>query len=165
MVSYVFVTVGTTKFDKLVKSVTDPEVINALKKRGCRHIKLQIGNGLMPENDKLSNEIKIEFYRFKESIREDIENADLVISHGGAGCCIETLEAGKPLVAVINEDLMNNHQIEVASKLSEGGYLYSTNCDNLSYVIENADFAKLKKFPKRDPNLFAKSLDVIMGFC
>lgn len=119
----------------------------------------------MPENDKLNQDIKIEFYRFKESIREDIENADLVISHGGAGCCIETLEAGKPLIAVINEDLMNNHQIEVASKLSEGGYLYSTICDNLAHIIENADFTKLKKFPKRDPNLFAKSLDVIMGFC
>ena len=138
--------------------------LQALKKRGCRRIKLQIGNGSTPGNERLIHDMKIEFYTFKDSIKEDIEKADLVISHAGAGCCIETLEAGKPLVAVINDELMNNHQIEVASKLCEGGYLYSTNCDNLSNIIENADFSKLKMFPKRDPNLFAKSLDIIMGF-
>lgn len=59
---------------------------------------------------------------------------------------------------------MNNHQLEVASKLSDSGYLYSATCETLASVIDNADFTKLKVFPKRDPTLFAKSLDIIMGF-
>jgi len=41
---------------------------------------------------------------------------------------LEVLGAGKPLVVVINEDLMANHQMELASKLFDEGHLFYSNC-------------------------------------
>ena len=44
----------------------------------------------------------------------------------GAGCIVESLSLGKPLVVVINDELMNNHQTELARQLSDGGHLLYT---------------------------------------
>ena len=51
------------------------------------------------------------------------ENADLIISHAGAGSCLEALENRRRLLVVINESLMDNHQIELACALKECNYL------------------------------------------
>jgi UDP-N-acetylglucosamine transferase subunit ALG13 len=50
-------------------------------------------------------------------LQDKIEQADLVISHCGAGILLEALRANKPYqkkaqtkcIAVVNETLMNNH--------------------------------------------------------
>jgi len=50
-----------------------------------------------------------------------------VVYFEGAGSCMEVLAASKPLVVVINEDLMDNHQLELAQQLyNDGHVLYST---------------------------------------
>ncbi|KFQ01869.1 Putative bifunctional UDP-N-acetylglucosamine transferase and deubiquitinase ALG13, partial [Leptosomus discolor] len=67
-------------------------------------------------------------FRFKDSLAQDLERADLVISHAGAGSCLETLEKGKPLIVVINEKLMDNHQLELAKQLHRGGHVLCCNC-------------------------------------
>lgn len=48
--------------------------------------------------------------------------------HTGAGSCLEVLGANKPLVVVINEELMNNHQVELADQLSSDGHLFYCTC-------------------------------------
>jgi hypothetical protein len=45
------------------------------------------------------------------------------VSHAGAGTCLEALEAGKPLLVVVNDFLADNHQRELAVKLKEVGYV------------------------------------------
>ena len=42
-----------------------------------------------------------------------------MISHAGAGTCIEVLQAGKTLAVIVNDSLMDNHQVELAEKLAE----------------------------------------------
>ena len=53
---------------------------------------------------------------------DDLREASLVLSHAGAGSILETLSLRKFLVVVVNEELINNHQYELASKMAEEGY-------------------------------------------
>lgn len=137
----VFVTVGTTKFDELIASVTEYSTLEALKNNGYSSMILQIGHGnFLPEE---SDVIKISHYRFKPDIGPDMCNSDLVISHGGAGSIMQALGLGKPLLVVINEKLMDNHQYELAEKLYEEKRLYYTTCTKLCNCIENLDLSLL----------------------
>lgn len=55
----------------------------ALKARGYERLVLQVGRGsVLPAADSCAH-ISLEAFRFKDSIAEDIKQADLVISHAG----------------------------------------------------------------------------------
>uniref|UniRef100_A0A669PL39 UDP-N-acetylglucosamine transferase subunit ALG13 n=1 Tax=Phasianus colchicus TaxID=9054 RepID=A0A669PL39_PHACC len=123
----VFVTVGTTSFDELIAAVSSPAAEQVLRSRGCRQLVLQIGRGALQPPLSAAAFVR-EVFRFKESLAEDLRSADLVISHAGAGSCLETLEEGKPLLVVINEKLMNNHQLELARQLHKDGHVLYCNC-------------------------------------
>lgn len=155
----IFITVGTTHFDLLCESIKTSPVLRALKKIGCEEVVFQIGNSNSEPGDIVKEGVKIHTYRFKDSIHVDISNADLVISHAGAGSCLETLEAGKPLLVVVNEDLMDNHQLELAEQLQVDSHLYYCTCDTLENTLEVVDFSILTPFPKPDATLFVKYLD------
>jgi UDP-N-acetylglucosamine transferase subunit ALG13 len=74
----IFVTVGTTEFDSLIKKISESEVCKILRNHlECDELKLQIGNG---EKIKFENSfgMKIEIFDLKPSIADDIEDADLV---------------------------------------------------------------------------------------
>lgn len=154
-----FVTVGTTRFDLLIEYVTSPAILRRLKQIGCKEITLQTGNSDAEIGEYVKEDIKLNLYRFKDSIKEDINRADLVISHAGAGSCLETLDANKPLLVVINEDLMDNHQLELAEQLQVDGHVYYCTCDTLESTLSVVDFSLLSPFPKPDSSLFVKYLD------
>lgn len=56
------------------------------------------------------------------------ETQRVSVSSVGAGSCLEALEKGKPLIVVINEKLMNNHQLELAKQLHKDGHVLYCNC-------------------------------------
>ncbi|NXM31612.1 ALG13 transferase, partial [Oxyruncus cristatus] len=103
-------------------------------------------------------------FRFKPSLAEDLRSADLVISHAGAGSCLETLEKGKPLIVVINDKLMNNHQLELAKRLQRDGYVLFCDCSTLVETLRLMDLSTLKPFPPGQPEKFALFLDKVVGF-
>lgn len=166
-----FVTVGSTKFEDLINTVLTKEVLNALKTHNFTHLTLQIGSGAHLEAipdlfDTASVEftlesIKIKAYRYKSSIKEDMEEADLVISHAGSGSVMESLEAGKKLIVVVNEGLMDNHQLELAHKMFDEGYLLYTSCKGLIDKVKliNSKGFVLEKYVPGDSKLFGKYLN------
>ena len=128
-----FVTVGTTRFDDLIDHVLRPECLKSFKKIGVTSILLQIGASDLrqvqneqfhgrteEEGTSVLNGISIKYYCYKPSILQDLNAADLVIGHAGAGTVLECMKLRKRLVVVINEKLMNNHQAELAVALAEG---------------------------------------------
>ncbi|XP_013861028.1 UDP-N-acetylglucosamine transferase subunit ALG13 homolog isoform X1 [Austrofundulus limnaeus] len=159
----VFVTVGTTSFDELIEHVTSAEVIQELKTRGYERLVLQVGRGaVLPAADSCS-QLKLEAFRFKDSIVEDMRQSDLVISHAGAGSCLEALGAGKPLLVVVNDKLMNNHQLELARQLHTDHHLLYCTCSTLTETLRNMDLSVLQPFPPGQPKNFANFLDKALG--
>lgn len=157
----IFITVGTTRFDLLCDYVLSEPVLTALKKIGCKEITFQVGNSSVEPGVIEKENVKIDIYRFKDSIQDDIRSADLVISHAGAGSCLETLEANKPLLVVVNEDLMDNHQLELAEQLQIDSHLYYCTCDTIISTLSMVDFTLLAPFPKANSLLFVNYLDSV----
>lgn len=178
----IFVTVGTTKFPKLVDTLTQKDILNTLIALQCEFVQIQTGNDfssvhLDPEitlsskltqnNDsfllEIENKMTLKYDKYFDDFEKQLDNCDLVISHAGAGTCLEVLHKKKPLVVVINEDLMDNHQIELAEELQKNGYLFYSTCSTLKYVL-NKDFSKLKTYPQPEKFVFSNYLDKCMGF-
>ncbi|KAG7225812.1 hypothetical protein INR49_014463 [Caranx melampygus] len=158
-----FVTVGTTSFDELITNITSSEAVQALKARGYERLVLQVGRGsILPAANSCAH-ISLEAFRFKDSIAEDIKQADLVISHAGAGSCLETLGAGKPLLVVVNDKLMNNHQLELARQLHTDSHLLYCTCETLTETLRTMDLSVLQPFLPGQPKHFANFLDKAVG--
>lgn len=103
-------------------------------------------------------------YDYKNSLASDIAKADLVVSHAGAGSCLEVLEAGKPLIVVINDQLMDNHQAELANALQKRGYAFACTPDTLLDALEHFNPDELKAYEKGNPGILLNFLDNLVGF-
>lgn len=152
-------TVGTTSFDKLISTVTSDLFQEDLLDRGFSHITAQIGRF----QDLISpiTGMTIRHFDYSSSIEKEIRSADLVIAHAGAGTALEVLRAGKPLVCVINDDLMDNHQTELADELSRTGHVLSATPHTLKQVLRSARLEELKPFPPIDPYIFKNFIDSV----
>ncbi|XP_074864231.1 UDP-N-acetylglucosamine transferase subunit ALG13 [Carettochelys insculpta] len=159
-----FVTVGTTSFEELIAAVSAPETLQVLRGLGYGRLVLQVGRGALAPAPLSAPAFALEVFRFKESLADDLQRADLVISHAGAGTCLETLEKGKPLLVVVNENLMNNHQLELARQLYKDGHLFYCTCSTLLESLKSIDLSTLKPFPPGQPEKFAAFLDRVLGF-
>ncbi|XP_033225281.1 UDP-N-acetylglucosamine transferase subunit ALG13 homolog [Belonocnema kinseyi] len=161
----VFVTVGTTKFDELINTITQNEILKALNEKGYNHLILQIGNtSLDPDCTPRCGFKSIVSFHLNPSLEKYVSSADLIISHAGAGSCLEALEAKKPLIVVTNELLMDNHQLELAQQLHNDGHLYYCTCDTLLNLLQTMDLTKLKPFTSDKSRAIANLIDQIMGF-
>ena len=86
----VFVTVGSTKFDSLVQTASSQPVLDALLLKGYTSLVVQCGNSDVEDHSVdetfwtiTKNGVQAEIWRFKPSLEEEFEKADLVISHAG----------------------------------------------------------------------------------
>ncbi|CAK8697036.1 unnamed protein product [Clavelina lepadiformis] len=143
----VFVTVGTTSFETLIETVTSKLIVQTLRTLGYKNLTVQYGRGIYEVEEVSCSQFSVTGYRYKSSILDDIENADLVISHAGAGSCLEVLEARKPLIVVVNEKLMNNHQFELAKQFHQDGHLLYCTCSTLASTLKDMDLSSLKPLP------------------
>ncbi|KAJ8282780.1 hypothetical protein COCON_G00052990 [Conger conger] len=159
----VFVTVGTTSFDELIESVTSQETTQVLSALGYKKLVLQVGRGaVLPGSDSCAG-LQVNAFRFKDSIAEDIRDADLVISHAGAGSCLEALGARRPLLVVVNDRLMDNHQLELAKQLHSESHLLYCTCSTLTQTLRTMDLSVLAPFLPGQPQNFSRFLDQAVG--
>ena len=126
---------------------------------------LQIGNTILePDCTPREGFDFIEYFHLRPSIQEYMRSADLVISHAGAGSCLEALAERKPLIVVTNERLMDNHQLELAQQLHQDGHLYYCTCQTLLDLVTTMDLSKLKPFLTDKSKDIAECIDQFMGF-
>jgi len=79
---FVFVTVGSTSFDSLIKEIDNEQFILTLKRKGYTGLHIQHGNGkhsLSMLKDIL--DFDIDSFKYKSSLIDEIKQSSLVISH------------------------------------------------------------------------------------
>jgi beta-1,4-N-acetylglucosaminyltransferase len=157
-----FVTVGTTKFDDLIRALDTDACLEALAARGFSRVLMQIGHGEYTPRASAAG-LSIEWYRHNPQYKQDVARADLIISHAGAGSIMDALSVGKKLVVVVNTALMDNHQTELADAMAAKRYCVSTGCDGLEEELTTADFDALVPYPTPNEDAFPSLVDEAMG--
>ena len=90
----------------------------------------------------------------KEEIEKFQEKANLIITHGGVGSIISSIEKGKKVIAVPRlheyEEHVNNHQIEIVNDFNDKGYIIGIEeVDDLKQAIIKSKEFEPKKY---EPN-------------
>lgn len=106
----ILITVGTTRFDRLIALVASESFF---REHEC---KAQVGLGG-------PNYGYFECFEYAENIDEFYSWADVVITHAGAGSIYRLLELKKRLVVVPNTDRVDPHQLDIASFMHINGYV------------------------------------------
>jgi len=144
----VFVTVGSTSFPELIKTVLSEECSRILFELGYTELRVQYGSdtSLFREcGQEMRGGMSLTGFDYSPSLEQEMQEADLVISHAGttvmasllirgSGSILEALHLGKLLITVPNSSLMDNHQVELAKALSERGYLLQSPPEYESYL-------------------------------
>jgi beta-1,4-N-acetylglucosaminyltransferase len=127
----ILVLTGTTyAFDALVKAIDEVAVSLGEK------VLVQTGTSTyVPKH--------CEHFRFVPDLERCIEEASLIISHGGAGSIYQALGAGKPVIAVENKHVNGTHQWDLLEKLEADGYL--TWCKDLSALGHDIETVRRKR--------------------
>ena len=89
-----FVTVGSTKFPELVRAVLSSATITLLAELGFDELCVQYGTDkqlFVEETRQKSKTISITGFDYSPSIEQEMENADLIISHAGSIRCLAIL--------------------------------------------------------------------------
>lgn len=167
-----FVTVGSTKFDALIQQVLTDVTLQTFSNNGFTDLVIQAGNSALPASWNLIGEdvrrdiggLTVTVWKFKTSLSEEIERADLVVSHAGSGTILDTLRAGKRLIVVPNNTLLDNHQTELAEALHERGHLVAATVESLGEAIASSTTQPGVPFPPLDSTAFSRIVDEEMGF-
>lgn len=94
----------------------------------------------------------------QDKLKELMEEADLVITHGGVGSIVMALKMGKKTIAVprLSEfgEHVNDHQIQIVDSFNKQGFLIGvTELSNLEEALEKAKEFKPKKFVSQTENM------------
>ncbi|POY71051.1 hypothetical protein BMF94_5977 [Rhodotorula taiwanensis] len=140
MVKTCLLTVGSTRFDQLVSAFLLPDSLESLSDLGVNHVVAQVGNSLLPPGYHLGTTalpggVRLEVFRFAGDLEEQVGNADLVVSHAGAGSLLSFIRplstsggsspgraAHRKLVLVPNSTLMDSHQSDLAEEMDKKGW-------------------------------------------
>ena len=145
----IFVTVGTQdwSFKRLIEAV-EKAVID---KKITDEVIVQAGNTKYE-----SEYVKILNYIPFEEFTSFMDKADIIITHGGVGSILNAVKLGKKVIAVprlakYNEHV-NDHQLQVIKKMTDDGYILSTEDETL--IVD-----KIKEIANFEPKVYTSNTD------
>ena len=134
------ITVGTTSFKELVTYCTTNKDFISICKSKFNKITIQHGE----------TKVVAPFancFSYVSDLQPFINEADVIITHGGAGTLLECLKADKRVIAVTNPKLQDNHQVELVEKWASRNYLI--HCKSVTTLTtEITSKKRLTKRPK-----------------
>ncbi|CAA9986206.1 glycosyltransferase, putative [Plasmodium knowlesi strain H] len=166
-----FVTVGSYKFDDLIKEIDTEDFHSFLLRAGFAKMSMQIGEGTYEPKliYRYSNNNKeflhrVKFFRYKKDLVKHFEKADLILSHAGAGSTVQGLRMKKKMLIVVNDKLMDNHQLEFARFLRSMNYLEVCEClgDLREGVLRCLQTPAFVPFPAPRSEPFLRDLRAVM---
>ncbi len=94
----------------------------------------------------------------QDKLRDLMEKADLIITHGGVGSIVTSLKMGKKVIAVPRlsgfGEHVNDHQIQIVDSFNKQGFLIGVpELEDLEKAIEKAKTFKPKKFVSQTENM------------
>ncbi|KAJ3209138.1 hypothetical protein HK099_008568 [Clydaea vesicula] len=155
--------VRSTRFDKLIELISSESFVELLHELKFTSVTVQHGGS--PFTLKTIKNIVLKAFSYSDEIGKYFEKADLIVSHAGSGSILEALELNKPLLVVVNDGLMNNHQSELAEILNRQGVLLKTNIQDFfeKFKLINDEGFKFTAMESSDPDLFVKALKNLVG--
>ena len=158
------VAVGSTAFEELIQALDCEQFYNLLENAGYAGILFQTGTGAYQPVNQTKSKLKVEIY--KNVILENyIKHSSLVVSHCGAGTLLEALRANATTcVAVVNDSLMGNHQVELADQLDSDGYIVKATPET---VLEKVQLVfnkevRVKKYPEKTEGVLIDLIDDLL---
>lgn len=139
----IFVTVGTheQQFNRLIKKI---EFIKK-ENRISEEIVIQYGYS----TEKIGNCVGKDFFDYEE-MKQYMQEARVVITHGGPSSFMPVLSAGKipivvPRLLKFNEHV-NDHQLDFAKKIKKNGYniIVVEDIEDLENIIQNYSYSRSK---------------------
>lgn len=96
--------------------------------------------------------------------------ADIIITHGGVGSILNALKLKKKVIAVPRLEKygehINDHQLQVIKKMTEQGYILSTEDENkIAEKIKEAESFEVKEYTSNTENFiqsFKQVLDSVL---
>ncbi|KAJ2137041.1 N-acetylglucosaminyldiphosphodolichol N-acetylglucosaminyltransferase catalytic subunit alg13 [Coemansia sp. RSA 678] len=159
----VYVTVGSTGFDRLIQTVSGKAFLQALSSQGFRRLVVQYGTSAHkfepPTTRSDTHGISIESFDYTSRPSQLIEQADLIISHAGTGSILEALHSGTPIIIVVNRELMDDHQSEIAHELASSGYVAVAEPATLVDAVARNVYMGLVPYPAADPRPIGEIID------
>merc|ERR1712060_731933 len=167
--SHCLVTVGTTNFDRLIKTLDTNarDFMNNLKCLGIETVTIQCGGTSKFVPDALQNMPNVRVVRTLSHLEflDEVFWAGLIIGHAGAGTILEALSNQKRLLIVPNRTLMDDHQLELCEALS-GQYCLSCPEEDVVATLRNAVNLFMQVDCRLPPHLtttaFVKQLDTML---
>jgi UDP-N-acetylglucosamine transferase subunit ALG13 len=128
----IFVAVGTSDFDPLIRTMDD------LAPSLGEPVVMQVGRGTWHPV------YAARWFPFAPSLEPYYRAASVVVSHGGLGTLVEVLRARKRLVGVSNPERYDRHQEDLLSAFEQAGYLVW--CRDLRRMGEAIAAARTRTF-------------------
>lgn len=137
----IFVTVGTTDFDALVRKM------DALAASLDEPVVAQIGRGVYEPD-------QMEHFRFAPSLDPYYERARIVVAHGGLGTLIEVMQRGIRLVGLSNPDRYDRHQDDLLRTFEAAGHMiWCRNLEDLPQALLEASQRRFVPYVSPEPRI------------